>query len=100
MEPREKFVKTAIYGAKLSGYLAERGIRQAAELQKDEYSRQYEIIQQDLYVDDFLSRENSKEEVNDTTNKLEIVVNKVNMYLKGISSSGATLKTLATRIKQ
>ena len=36
---------------------AERGLRETADLQKNRYSRQNEIVNEDIYVDDCLSGE-------------------------------------------
>ena len=40
LEPRIKVIKTLIYGVKSSGNQAERGLRQTADIQKNEYPRQ------------------------------------------------------------
>ena len=52
-------IKTLIYGVRISGNQAERAIRETANLFKNKYPRQNEIIQKDTYVDDCLSGENS-----------------------------------------
>ena len=88
LEPRTKVVKTLIYGVRSSGNQAERGIRQTAETQKDKYPRQYEIVNQDIYVDDCLSGEDSYEACRETTDGLEILLNKGGFRLKGVTFSG------------
>ena len=45
---RQKVIKTLIYGIRSSGNLAERGLRQTAELTKSEYPRVCEIIMNDI----------------------------------------------------
>ena len=54
--PRDKVIKTLIYGVKSSGNQAERGIRETGNLLKNDYPRQNEIINSDIYVDDCLKR--------------------------------------------
>ena len=48
-------IKTIIYGVKPGGNQAERALREAANLQKDKYPRQAEIVNNDFYVDDCVS---------------------------------------------
>ena len=60
-EPRVNVIKTLIYGVKPSGNQAERTIRETGNLVKDSYSRQHEIIQDDIYVDDCMSGEDNYE---------------------------------------
>ena len=86
--PKLKLIKTLIYGIKSSGNQAERGIRETANLQKDEYPRQYEVVSRDIYVDGCLSGEESFEIARDVTDKLEVVLNKGGFRSKGITFSG------------
>ena len=53
--PKEKIIKTLIYGVKSSGNQAERGLRMTADLSKIEFPEVNEIIQEDIYVDDCIS---------------------------------------------
>ena len=57
-------------------------------MQKTEYPRQNEVISRDIYVDDCLSGEDSYEVARETTDGLEIVLNKGGFRLKGITFSG------------
>ena len=82
VEPSIKVIKTLIYGVKSSGNQAERGIRETANLQKLEYPRQHEVINEDVYVDDCLSGENSIEEANQITYDLATVLNKGGFSLR------------------
>ena len=59
--PEEKVIKTLIYGIKSSGDQAERAIRETARLSKDTYPEVNEIILKDIYVDDYISGEISKD---------------------------------------
>ena len=87
-EPKWKVIKTLIYGVVSSGNQAERGLRQTAELQKDQYPRENEIIQNDVYVDDCLSGENSLHAVQETTDNLKLMLNRGGFTLKGFTFSG------------
>ena len=87
--PKWKVIKTLIYGVKSSGNQAERGLRQTAELQKDQFPREYEIIKRDIYVDDCLSGEGSWDDVKETTDNLKLVLNRGGFSLKGLTFSGS-----------
>ena len=87
-EPRHKVIKTLIYGVKSSGNQAERGIRETGNLLKNEYPRQNEIINSDIYVDDCLSGEDTNELTRETTDGLKLVLNKGGFDLKGFTFSG------------
>ena len=86
--PRQKVIKTLIYGVRSSGNLAERGLRQTAELIKSEFPRACEIIMNDLYVDDCLSGEDSLDEFLKSTDTLDLALGKGGFTLKGITYSG------------
>ena len=86
--PRQKVIKTLIYGVRSSGNLAERGLRQTAELIKSEFPRACEIIMNDLYVDDCLSGEDSLDELLKSTDTLDLALGKGGFTLKGITYSG------------
>jgi len=86
--PEEKVVKTLIYGVKSSGNQAEFGLRKVAELSKDAYPKVNEIVKRDVYVDDCLSGEISKELAHKRADQLEYVLNKGGFKLKGVSFAG------------
>ena len=86
--PAWKVIKTLIYGVKSSGNQAERGLRQTAEMLKDSYPREHNIINKDIYVDDCLSGEDSWEKVRETTDNLILVLNRGGFGLKGLTFSG------------
>ena len=88
VNPLLHVIKTLIYGVKPSGNQAEKGIRETAEISKEAYPRQYEIIHKDVYVDDCLSGEKTYEEAKEVTDGLQIVLNKGGFRLKGITFSG------------
>ena len=88
IEPLRKVFKTLIYGVKSSGNQAERAIRETANLQKVEYPRECEVINNDTYVDDCISGENSSDDRNRVTDNLMIVLTKGGFSLKGITFSG------------
>ena len=82
-----KVIKTLIYGVKSSGNQVERGLRETADIQKNGYPRQNEIVNEDIYVDDCLSGEDLYDISRDTTDGLEIMLNKGGFHLKGITFS-------------
>ena len=88
-EPRPKVVKSIIYGVKPSGNQAEYAIRQTGELMKEEYPRQCEVINNDYYVDDCISGEDTLEMVNQVTDGLKVVLNSSGFDIKGVSVTGA-----------
>ena len=87
-KPITYVIRTLIYGVKTSGNQAERAIRETALLSKDDFPRQNDIVQNDLYVDDCLSGEVSYEKAVEVTNDLQVVLSKSNFRLKGITHSG------------
>ena len=87
-EPKMKVIKTIIYGVKSSGNQAERGFRETARLQKDQFPRVYEVVQDDTYVDDCMSGEDTARKRDQTTDQLPIVLSKGGFSLKGFTFSG------------
>ena len=87
--PLRKVIKSLIYGVTSSGNLAETALRKLAEMIKDLYPRVFEIIMRDLYVDDCLSGESSKNEVLSTTDDLKLALEKAGFKLKGFTFSGS-----------
>ena len=53
--PREKIIKTLIYGVRLSGNKAEHGLRSLPFSFKDSYPEVDRIIQNHVYVDDCIT---------------------------------------------
>ena len=89
-EPVDKAIKTAIYGVKSSGNQPEHGLRQTAQLQKEEYSRVHEIVKCDVYIDDCMSGEDSVDDAHQSADQLEIVIARGGYILKGFTFSGKT----------
>ena len=87
-KPRWKVIKTLIYGVRSSGNQAERGLRRTAELQKDEFPRENEVVQKDIYVDDCMSGDPTVEQRETTTQNLSSMLNRGGFRLKGFTFSG------------
>ena len=85
----EKVIKTLIYGVRSSGNQAECGLRRTALLSKDEYPKVCKIIHEDVYVDDCLSGNDTKEMALQTSDELELVMNRGGFGLKGITMTGS-----------
>ena len=77
-----------IYGVKPSGNQAESAIRQTAEKNRDEYPIAYDIVQNDIYVDDCISGATSEGEGALATEELMLCLEKGGFTLKGFSCSG------------
>ena len=86
--PRLKVIKTAIYGVRSSGNVAESGIRKTAELTKTQYPRAYDVMLEDLYVDDCMSGASSQKERSQITEELSGALAKGGFKLKGFTFSG------------
>ena len=87
-EPRLKVIKSVIYGLKCSGNQAERALRLAVQLQRDRYPMAYDIVMNDIYVDDCVSGELTDEKRAQATDELRLALEKVGFTLKGITLSG------------
>ena len=87
--PRLKAIKTAIYGIRPSGNVAEYGLRKTAELTKSIYPKAYNVVMKDIYVDDCLSGCNTPKERSETTDQLSCALAKGGFKLKGITLSGS-----------
>ena len=85
--PRVKVLKTPIYGVKSSGNLAECGLRKTAELTKIECPKAFNVINDDIYVDDCFSGDTSEEGVREKTDELCIALSKGGFDLKGFALS-------------
>ena len=86
--PKEKVIKTLIYGIRSSGNQAECGLRAIAKLFKDEYPEVYQIIQNDVYVDDCITGESSTDRAYIRADELEVIINRGGFHLKGVTFSG------------
>ena len=82
-------IKNLIYGIKSSGNQAERGLHQTAKLQADDYPRENDVIQHDVYADDCLSGEDSEQKAFEVTDNLLLVLGRGGFTLKGITFSGS-----------
>ena len=81
-------IKTIIYGLTPSGNQAERAVREAANMQKDAYPRQAEIVNDDFYVDDCVSGEDTYEVAKKVTDDLGHVLGRLGFWLKGVNFTG------------
>ncbi|XP_066910448.1 uncharacterized protein [Clytia hemisphaerica] len=86
--PKEKVIKTLIYGIKSSGNQSEFALRRIAEMNSQEYPEVNQIIQKDVYVDDCITGTDTKEEAYKRADELQIVTSKGAFNLKGITISG------------
>ena len=84
----EKVIKTLIYGMRSSRNQSERGLQQTAKLSAEEYPEINQVVQQDIYVDDCLSGEESMKKAMLRANQLEVVLNRGGFSLKGVTFSG------------
>ena len=88
LEPKIKVVKTVIYGSRPSGQLAERAIRLTAEKNLDSYPKAHRIINDDIYVDDCLSGNDSHSGMLQDTDELKLTLDSGGFTLKGFTVSG------------
>ena len=86
--PQEKVIKTCIYGVKSSGNQAQCGLRQTAELLKDEYPEINDIVSKDMYVDDCMSGDLTKERSRRRQDELQLVLGGGGFTLKGFTVTG------------
>ena len=85
--PEEKVILTLIYGVKASGNQSERGLRETARFSKVEYPEVHRIVENDIYVDDCLTGETSKEIASQRADEIELVLQKGGFSLKGVTMS-------------
>ena len=90
--PEEKIIKTLISGVKSSGDQAEWGLREIAKLLTKEYPLINQIVQNDIYVDDCLSGENTEELAQEKADQIELVLNWGGFSLKGVTFTTETLQ--------
>ena len=86
--PAEKVLRTIIYGVKSSGNQAEAALRATARSCKDEYPQVYEVVHEEFFMDDCLSREPTTEELHELASDLEAVLLKTGFKVKGYTFSG------------
>ncbi|XP_066927799.1 uncharacterized protein [Clytia hemisphaerica] len=87
-EPEEKVIKTLIYGIKSSGNQAEHALRQVAKVSQSEYPEVHDIVHKEVYVDDCLTGEATRQLAHTRSDQLEIVLNRGGFQLKGVAFSG------------
>ena len=87
--PKQKIIKTLIYGVKSSGNQAERGLRMTADLSKTEFPDVNKVIQEDIYVDDCISGVASEGQLYKRADELSIVLMRGGFCLKGFTFSGS-----------
>ncbi|XP_066916884.1 uncharacterized protein [Clytia hemisphaerica] len=86
--PKEKVIKTLIYGVRSSGNQSEYALRKVAKLSKDQYPKANEVIQNDVYVDDCITGAQSIQQAHILADDIELNINKGGFQLKGVSFSG------------
>ncbi|XP_066917508.1 uncharacterized protein [Clytia hemisphaerica] len=86
--PKEKVIKTIIYGVRSSGNQSEYALRKVAELSKDQYPKANEVIQNDVYVDDCITGAQSIQQAHILADDIELNINKGGFQLKCVSFSG------------
>ena len=94
--PKEKVIKTLIYGVRSSRNQAEYGLRKVAELSQKAYPKVNHIVQNDIYVDDCITGEDGIDLAHHRADELEIVLNRGGFNLKGVSFSGEDPPTTLT----
>ena len=82
-------IDTLIYGVKSSGNQAERAIREIARLSSEDFPRQNQIVQNDIYVDDCISGEDNLDLAQKVAEDLQNVLGKVGFHLKGVTYAGS-----------
>ena len=86
--PRIKVIESVIYGVRSSGNMAECALRRTAELTKSDYPLAYNVILNDVYVDDCLSGSSTENERSKTVDEFSLAVAKGGFKLKGFTFSG------------
>ena len=85
--PRVGVIKSAIYGVRSSGNVAECGVRKTAALIKDRFPKAHHAIMNSLYVDDCLSGDHSLAEADELSDQLTVGLLKGGFVLKGFTFS-------------
>ena len=86
--PKQKVIKTLIYGVRSSGNQAEYALREVAKLASNQFPEASEIVHNDMYVDDCISGDLSNKLTIQRTQELETVSNGGGFMLKGVVISG------------
>ena len=86
-KPELKVIKTLIYGVRSSGNQAEYALRKVADVSKEEFPEANEIVQHDIYVDDCLTGESTRQIAHQRADELELMLNRGSFALKGIAFS-------------
>ena len=86
--PVKKVVVTTIYGVRSSGNVAECALRRTAELTKSVYPLAYDVITNDVYVDDCLSGKHTERERSQTADQFSLAIAKGGFREKGFTFSG------------
>ncbi|XP_066918685.1 uncharacterized protein [Clytia hemisphaerica] len=86
--PKQKVIKTLIYGVRSSGNQAEYALREVAKLSSNQFPEAAEIVHNDMYVDDCVSGESSKKLAIQRTQELETISNGGGFMIKGVVISG------------
>ena len=88
MRPRIKVIKTAMYGTRSNGNVAESAIRKVAEINKEKFPKAYDVITKDFYVDDCLSGAENVEAAHQLADQLTSSIAPGGFLLKGFIFSG------------
>ena len=86
-KPELKVIKTLIYGVRSSGNQAEYALRKVADVSKEEFPEANEIVQHDIYVDDCLAGESTRQIAHQRADELELMLNRGSFAQKGIAFS-------------
>eukprot|EP00794_Sanderia_malayensis_P016359 gene16359-biopygen12052 len=86
--PKEKIIKTLIYGIRSSSNQAEHELREIANMFKEEHPEVHRIVHEDMYVDDCITGEVSLDIAHTRADQLEQVIHPGGFHLKGITFSG------------
>ena len=87
-DPKEKVVKTIIYGVRSSGNQAECALRKCAELQKDKYPKAADAVIEDTYMDDTATGTTSIEKVDILASDIDQLLARGGFSVKGFTISG------------
>ena len=86
--PKEKIIKTLIYGVRSSGNQAEKGLRETASQMRSRYPEVYNIVRNDVYVDDCISGRSTWDELMLVTDQFKIVLSRGGFAIKGVTIAG------------
>ena len=86
--PKEKIIKTLIYGVRSSGNQAENGLRETASQMRSRHPEVYDIFRNDVYVDDYLSGRSTWDELMLVTDQFKIVFIRGGFAITGVPIAG------------